>query len=291
MIMTHSIHRMVRRGGWMSAKPWRTAAIPVSLRAAAHATLAVALFASTVPAFAQSASEKLDALDKRITRLEDMNQIERLQRTYGYFVDKSQWRQLAELFSDDATLEIGGKGIFTGKPRVLEYMQTAFGMDGAKEGSLANHMQFQSIPDISADGKKGWIRSRAYVMSLGGWGLPLYENEYRKENGVWKISRLTGPFTMYTNWEGWGKNALNNTWPDKFDPPPDLPPSTVYLTYPAYYIIPFHYPNPVTGKPFIPDKADAGAYQAPPGTKAQADSLKVGRLAIGTQPIMEPPRD
>ncbi len=74
-------------------------------------------------------------------------------------MDKSQWKQLSELFTDDATLEIGGKGIFTGKPRVLEYMQTAFGPDGAKEGSLANHMQFQSIPDISADGTKGWIRS------------------------------------------------------------------------------------------------------------------------------------
>jgi len=30
----------------------------------------------------------------------------KLQRTYGYFVDKSQWTQLSELFTDDATLEI-----------------------------------------------------------------------------------------------------------------------------------------------------------------------------------------
>jgi hypothetical protein len=263
----------------------------ITLLRATHAAVAVALFATAMPVFAQSAAQRLDALDARITRLEDLNQIERLQRAYGYFVDKSQWRQLAELFTDDATLEIGGKGIFLGKPRVLEYMQTAFGPDGAKEGLLANHMQFQSIPDISADGKKGWIRSRAYVMSLGGWGLPLYENEYRKENGTWKISRLTGPFTMYTNWDGWGKNALNNTWPDKFDPSPDLPPSTVYLTYPAYYIVPFHYPNPVTGKAFIPDRGSVGAYAAPPGTRVQADSLKVGQLADGTQPIAEPPKD
>src|SRR5689334_21825934 len=113
------------------------------LRAASGAAVAVALFACAAPAFAQSASQRLDALDQRITRLEDLNQIERLQRTYGYFVDKSQWTQLSELFSDGATLEIGGKGIFTGKPRVLEYMHTAFGPDGAKEGSLANHMQFQ----------------------------------------------------------------------------------------------------------------------------------------------------
>jgi hypothetical protein len=96
---------------------------------------------------------------------------------------------------------------------------------------------------------------------------------------------------MYSSWEGWGKNALNNTWPDKFDPPPDLPPSTIYLTYPAYYIVPFHFPNPVTGNAFKPDRDEVGAYAAPPGTKAQIDSLKVGRMADGTQPIAEPPRD
>ena len=253
---------------------------------------AFAMVATAQPAAAQTTEQKLDALEARIERLEDLNQIERVQRTYGYFVDKGQWTQLSELFTDDATLEIGGKGLFLGRERVLEYMQTAFGADGVKDNVLAQHMQFQPIVDISADGETAWVRSRAFVMSNAGWGLPLYENEYAKgEDGIWRISRLSGPFTMYTNWEGWGKNALNNTWPDKFDPPPDLPPTTVYLTYPAYYIVPFHYPNPVTGHAFAPDVAQAGAYHRPPGTPEQAEALQVGRLADGTQPIAEPPRD
>ena len=255
------------------------------------ALIGVSSLAGFTPAFAQTSAEKLATLNERITRLEDMNAIEKLQRSYGYFVDKGQWTPLSELFAQDATLEIGGKGIFIGKARVLEYMQKAFGPDGTKKGTLVNHMQFQPIPDISADGKTGWVRARAWVMSNGGWGLPLYENEYRKENGVWKISRLTGPFTMYSSWEGWGKWAMNNTWPDKFDPPPDLPPSVIYLTYPAYYIVPFHYPNPVTGKVFKPDVAEAGAYHRPPGTKEQQDSLKVGRWVDGSQPIGEPPKN
>jgi len=249
---------------------------------------AAALLAA--PALAQGGADRLAALDRRITRLEDLNQIERLQRSYGYFVDKGQWAQLADLFTDDATLEIGGKGLFVGKARVLAYMQLSFGPDGAKEGSLINHMQFQTVPDVSPDGTEGWIRSRAFVMANGGWGLPLYENGYRKVDGVWKISRLTGPFTMYADWSGWGKNATPNTWPDKFGPPPDLPPTNVYLTYPAYYIIPFHYPNPVTGKPFRPDRGEVGAYAAPPGTREQVEGLKLGRWADGTQPIAEPPR-
>ena len=259
------------------------------LRLSSAVALACAALAS--PVAAQTAAERLDELDARITRLEGMNDIERLQRTYGYFVDKSQWVPLAELFTEDATLEIGGKGIFLGRERVLEYMQTAFGKDGAKAGLLANHMQFQPIPDISEDGRTGWVRARAYVMSSG-WGLPLYENEYEKgEDGIWRISRLTGPFTMYTNWDGWAEFALNNTWPDKFDPPPDLPPSVVYLTYPAYYIIPYHYPNPVTGRVFAPDQGEVGAYHRPPGTSEQAESLGVARTAKGDQPLAEHPKD
>jgi hypothetical protein len=254
--------------------------------------LFLASLLTAFPAAAQTAEDKLDQLEARITRLEDLNAIERLQKAYGYFVDKGQWTHLSELFTDDATLEIGGKGLFLGRARVLEYMQTAFGPDGAKEGVLANHMQFQPIPDVSPDGTTGWVRSRAYVMSNAGWGLPLYENEYEKgADGVWRISRLSGPFTMYTSWDGWGRNALNNTWPDKFEPAPDLPPTTVYLTYPAYYIVPFHYPNPVTGRPFAPDEGQVGAYHRPPGTPEQAASLQVGRLADGSQPIAEPPRD
>jgi len=256
----------------------------------AAAALAACL-AAPANAQQQSLEEQLDELDRRITRLEDMNAIERVQRTYGYFVDKGQWTHLANLFAEDATLEIGGKGIFLGRDRVLEYMQTAFGPDGAPMGMITNHMQFQPVVNISADGQTGWLRGRAFVMASSGWGLPLYEDAFVKEDGIWKIARLTGPFTMYTNWEGWGENALKNNWPDKFDPAPDLPPSVVYLTYPAYYIVPFHYPHPVTGEVFTPDRAQAGAYHRAPGAPAQLDNLATARTADGSQPISPAGRD
>jgi len=243
----------------------------VSLAAAA------ALAAFATPASAQeSASDllaRLDAIDARITRLEDANQVERVQRTYGYFVDKGLWTELSRLFTEDATLEIGGRGVFVGRDRVLEYMHTAFGTDGVKEGRIQNHMQFQPVTTVDADGRTAHIRSRAYVMA-GGWGLPLYENEYRKEDGVWKISRLHGPFTMYTSWDGWHKFAVPNTRPDSFLPPPDRPPSVVYLTYPSYYVVPFHYPNPVTGRAYVPPSGPSGAqpFAAPLPPKLPAEA-------------------
>ena len=64
----------------------------------------------------------LNTLGKRITRLQDMTEVEIVQHAYGYYVDKAQWRSVSELFADDATLEIGGKGVFLGKERVFQYM-------------------------------------------------------------------------------------------------------------------------------------------------------------------------
>ena len=213
------------------------------------------------PAFAQqkTAEQQLDELDARITRLEDMNQVEKVQRAYGYFVDKGQWTQLSELFADDATLEIGGKGIFLGKKRVFEYMNTGLGPIGPRDGLLIDHQQFQCLPTIHEDGVTAETRCIAFVMSSGGWGHNYYEDDFVKENGVWKFKKLHGPFNMYAGYKlGWQDNVIVNTYPEKFPPWPDLPPSIIYLTFPSYYIEPFHYANPVTGKPMPAPSPRAG---------------------------------
>jgi hypothetical protein len=75
-----------------------------------------------------------------------------------------------------------------------------------------------------------------------------YENEYVKENGIWKIRALHSYFRMYTPCaDGWGRTALPITQPEK-DLPPDRPPSVVPEHYPSPFIPPFHYRNPATGR-------------------------------------------
>lgn len=199
---------------------------------------------------APSSEERIADLGRRLQQLQDANEVESLQRTYGYFVDKGMWTEISQLFADDGTYEIGGRGVFIGPKRVLEYLQVGLGAERPVEGRLINHMQFQPFVTVAPDGQRANIRMRAFVISNGGWGIPMYENEYVKENGVWKISRLWGPFRMYTSAEGWAKSATPNTRPDSFLPPPDRLPSVVYLTYPSPYIVPFHFPHPVTGAQF-----------------------------------------
>jgi len=130
---------------------------------------------------------------------------------------------------------------------------------GPQKGQIINHQQFQGIVDVDPDGKTGKGRWTAFVMGVGGWGDCTYENQYIKEGGIWKIKKLHASFNMYTSYkEGWEFAATPNTRPDSFAPPPDLPPTVIYLTYPSFFVEPYHYPNPVTGRPMPPPSPVAG---------------------------------
>lgn len=218
--------------------------------------LALATFFAGPTVAAESAAARLEALGKRLERLEDANAVEIVQRTYGYFVDKGMWTEVSDLFAENGTYEIGGRGVFVGRKRVLEYLQVGLGQERPAEGRLINHMQFQPIVTVSDDGKTAKLRMKALVMSSGGWGDVIYENSYVKEKGVWKIASIRAPFVMYSSNDGWAKVTTPNTRPESFAPPPDRMPTEVYLTYPSPYIVPFHYPNPVTGKPYQPAKPE-----------------------------------
>ncbi|HEY4212318.1 MAG TPA: nuclear transport factor 2 family protein [Steroidobacteraceae bacterium] len=204
----------------------------------------------------------LRALRNRLTRLEDHAAIEKLQRSYGYYVDKLQWSKVADLFAADGTLEIGGRGVFLGRPHVLAYLM-GLGEPGPQRGLVMNHQQLQGIVDVAPDGLNAAGRWTAFIMAGkapdANLGDATYENRYVKENGVWKIKALHAPFQMYSPVvDGWGKNALANTRPDSWDPPPDLPPTVVYNMFPSFYVEPYHYPNPVTGEPMPPPNPAAG---------------------------------
>jgi hypothetical protein len=198
------------------------------------------------------ASARLARVESTVQGLEDERAIENLQRSYGYFVDKAMWREAADLFAADGTLEIGGRGVFVGRQRVLEYL-TWLAPHGLTYGRMFNHLQLQPIVTVAPDGRSAQGRWR-FLAQIGDyqksalWGTGTYENEYVKENGVWKIRKLHAYFRMYTPYaDGWGKTANANTHPER-DLPPDRPPTVNYATYPSTYIPPYHYRNPVTGR-------------------------------------------
>jgi ketosteroid isomerase-like protein len=192
-------------------------------------------------------------LQQRIVRLQDEEQIENLISAYGYYLDKREWDELADLFADDATMEISLRGIYVGKPSIRRALEL-FGPLHISTGFLHNHIQLQPVIQVSADGTHAWSRSRALselgtYQRVGMWGDGVYVNEYVKQGGIWRIAKdhiYTGFFAGYDpGWQSGARPAPGRS--DKI--PPDRPPSELYETYPDQYVPPFHYNHPVTGAP------------------------------------------
>lgn len=192
---------------------------------------------------------RVDALEKRAQAAEDHLAIAKLQRAYGYYVDKCQWEHVADLFARDAVLEINGRGRFIGHERIRAYMRH-FGPP--KRGLLMNHVQLQPVIHVDADATHAHARVRALMMvgQMGDhamWGEAIYENDYVREDDVWKIARLKAWQVFYTPYDkGWGREAspLLSEFGD-FPPDEAIEP---YPVFPDYFCPPYHYRNPVSGR-------------------------------------------
>lgn len=196
---------------------------------------------------------RVAALERRKERIEDVNAIERLQHAYGYYADRGLWDEAANLFADDATIEIGLDGVYVGRERVRQYLRAlSGGRPALTDGELGEHLQVMPVITLAPDAMTAKARWRAIVLEgeLGGqafWGEGPYENEYVKDDGVWKIKALHWYQALYVPYEG--------GWQTQADPtgakyvsgtlPPDRPPSVEYRTWPDTYLPPFSFPNPV----------------------------------------------
>jgi hypothetical protein len=202
---------------------------------------------------------RLAAIEQRSSRINDANEIENLLRSYGYYVDKMLWDHVVDLFTDDATMEVGLSGVYVGTDSIRRYLYSlSGGLQGPIDGVLYNHMQLQPIVTVAADGLSAKARWRALLLtgtsgsgSGGNWGEGPYENEYVNQDGVWKISKLHWYATYYVPYEGGWLNSSTEAvraYSEGKGVTPDRPPSEPYEPYPAAYVPPFHFPNPVSGK-------------------------------------------
>jgi hypothetical protein len=225
---------------------------PNPLAAATPAVESPAPSSRTAPDF-DALATSVAALAQEVQLLEDENAVENLQRIFGFYVDKGFWSEAADLFATEGSIEVGGSGIFVGSTRVLEYLR-AQGAEFPQQGRLYDQMQLQPIVHVAPDGRTAKARWHLFSQEAmhgeyARWGTGVYENEYVKEDGVWKILNLRLYTTMRTPYEdGWGKTALPMPGPIP-GLPADRPPSLTYEAYPTAFVAPFHYENPVTGQP------------------------------------------
>ena len=211
--------------------------------------------------------QRIQGMQRRLRQLQDREAIENLISIYGYYLDKALWDQVADLFASEGEIEISQRGVYIGKERVRASLNL-FSPQGLAYGNLRNHIQVQPVIHISTDGKRAWSRHRA-ISQLGSYEAAsflsggVYENEYVKEDGVWKIQRDQVYTTFFTTYaDGWftGLGPAAAVSPEL---PPDQPPSVDYEALPEVYTPAFHYRHPVTGRPIVRSGASGPATKAP----------------------------
>lgn len=222
--------------------------------------LAALLTLSAQPARAQSAMDReIDALTLRVEKLEGTRAVKKLQRAFGFYVDRGLWGQAADLFADDGTIEIGLDGVYVGHARIEEYLRRLHGgQEGLIYGQINEWITLQPAIAMAADGRTATARWRDQGM-LGQykqhaeWRDGIYENTYEKgADGIWRIKSLH----LYVNYvapfeKGWGRlKPGEGLQPSEASRsfPPDRGPTAQYRPFPEVQIPPFQAPNPVTGE-------------------------------------------
>jgi hypothetical protein len=230
----------------------------------------------------QELQSRLLDMEKELQKLKDIEAIRRLQHIYGFYLTTFMNEEMISLFSDspESSLEFP-EGTFLSKKGV----QLAFGHSNKEMNPEFMHqlMQLQGVIDVAHDGKT----AKGRWWGFGAMAMPeaesvkersadnrvtqamvcgVYENEYIKEEGIWKFWKIKWvPFYSFSPENGWvkperlAKKELladgQTRFPDWWNP--DLPGKGIDFSYPSGYILPFHFKHPVTGKESTEAKRNA----------------------------------
>jgi hypothetical protein len=188
-----------------------------------------------------SAAARVHWLAQNVERAESVRAVKRLQETYAQYSQFGLWTDMAALFADNAQLSYG-KDNEQGRQAIQNYFLTRFGegTHGLKPGGLHTQIVLRPLINVSADGRSA--KGRWWEFSMTGqlgataeWAAGIFENEYVRERGVWKISRMrynpmfAGPYaTGWRNVDEDQKIVPYHFTPDETGiPVPDLPASAM----------------------------------------------------------------
>ena len=136
--------------------------------------------------------QRVDRLDALTQRVEAVSAIKRLQHAYGHYSELGLWHDFADLFADTGIGHYTQGALDREGIRALFLKDVGGGQLGLADGRIYPHISMQPVVTLAADGQSG--KGRWHIMAmLGGyersasWAGGVYENEYVRENGIWKF--------------------------------------------------------------------------------------------------------
>jgi hypothetical protein len=157
----------------------------------------------------------LDELARDVDRAESLRAVKNLQRTYAQYSQYGLWNEMADLFAGDGSYIFDGEAV-KGRKAIGEYLTShdGGGRQGLPPGAVHAQIIDHPVVNLSVDGEAA--KGRWYGFSLlsddkGNASMQggVYENEYVREDGRWKIAvhrlhpQYEGPYeTGWKNWKG-----------------------------------------------------------------------------------------
>ncbi|WP_181158500.1 nuclear transport factor 2 family protein [Leucobacter massiliensis] len=133
----------------------------------------------------------------RIDRLESVQEITKLHNDYVRNLAARRWDAVAEAYTDDAICDIRLHGVHQGRKAIRDmFSEELLPVVHSNDGYIL------SSPNITVTGETAhaiwtWHRLQAdfktslgWMRVWGPWSEGRYDAEYRREDGVWKISKL-----------------------------------------------------------------------------------------------------
>lgn len=225
----------------------------------------------------QSLESRIEALEKRLQRVEDIQAINRLQYAYNYYVEHMMKEEIIDCFSDSPDVLLDWlEGKWKGKEGVRKY----FDVNQVPPVGF-QHQLIPSAGLITLDPDGNTASGRWYA--FGGVMMPMpagegekqkfsrsfingiYEIRYVREDGIWKILSINWviPYGVRIS-DGWimpediaGPLLVGGSGDPDAGALPDIVMDKNDLRYVTGYILPYHFKHPVTGKPTGESKRNA----------------------------------
>jgi hypothetical protein len=210
---------------------------------------------------------KVAMLEKKIQTLEDTEEIKKLQRAYGFYLEHWMAEDIIDCFADGPDTELlVAAGHYIGKESIRDFFH--HGQKGVEVRKAPHNefmhqvMQLSGVVHVAEDGKtaKGrWYGFGANAFPAPdnkinpGWMNGVYEVEYVKQDGRWRFHKVHWCMTFHAPWrtsfvpvDRIIDQNINRPYQRNLELKPEGAPEETQ--WPSGFVCPFHFDNPATGR-------------------------------------------
>lgn len=141
----------------------------------------------------------INALEKQVRMLCDIEDIRKLKAKYFRCVDRNLWEEMEEVFTEGATADYGPDIKLEGRKAIIDFLKKTVGQETFTTAHHGHNAEIEITGDATA--RATWALLDRLLISgistLTGWGY--YEEEYVKEDGRWRI-KSTAISRLFEEW-------------------------------------------------------------------------------------------